>query len=271
MRFALIAAGIVLGLGVQTAGAQTAPVANSAWADLVTNVFDDRPMRDGAGVIALEAPYRAEDAAIVPLTFRSELPARAGLRIEKITLVIDENPSPVAAEFTFGDADVTEISTRVRVNTYTDIHVVAEASDGQLYMVSKFVKASGGCSAPALKSPEEALAGLGEMRMRWFEEEPPASDGSREAQLQIRHPNYSGLQMDQVTRHYIPAFFVRDVKVAAAGKLLFRMEGGISISENPTFRFTYAGSGDAPIAVEAIDTEGHVFRGEWPGPAGGAS
>jgi len=31
-------------------------------------------MNDGAGVIAIEMPYRPEDAAIVPVTLRTELP-----------------------------------------------------------------------------------------------------------------------------------------------------------------------------------------------------
>ncbi len=43
---------------------------------------------------------------------------------------------------------MTEISTRVRVNSYTDVHAVAELSDGKLYMIKIYVKASGGCSAP---------------------------------------------------------------------------------------------------------------------------
>jgi sulfur-oxidizing protein SoxY len=45
------------------------------------------------------------------------------------------------------------------------------------------------------------------------------------------------------------------------------MEGGISISEDPTFRFTYAG-GSEPVTVEAIDTEGRVFRRTFPGSDG---
>ena len=67
------------------------------WPQLVVDVFEGRAMQDGAGVIALDAPYRAEDAAIVPITIRSELPAGSHLRIENITLVIDNNPAPVAA------------------------------------------------------------------------------------------------------------------------------------------------------------------------------
>ena len=71
--------------------------------------------------------------------------------------MIDQNPAPMAAKFALGpDANVTAISTRVRINNYTDVHAVAELSDGQLYVCKIYVKASGGCSAPAAKNAEEA-------------------------------------------------------------------------------------------------------------------
>ena len=125
----------------------------------------------------------------------------------------------MAAKFELGpDANVSEISTRVRVNNYTDVHAVAELSDGKLYMAKTYVKASGGCSAPAAKNAEEARSRLGQMRYRQFARpgQGPAS-GAREAQIMIGHPNNSGLQMDQVTQLYIPAFFV-DAIAAVAGR-----------------------------------------------------
>ena len=237
------------------------------WPQLVIDVFEGRAMQDGAGVIALDAPDRAEDAAIVPMTIRSELPAGSHLRIEKITLVIDNNPAPVAASFTFGDAGaVRAIETRVRVDSYTKVHVVAEASDGKLYMAEKFVKAAGGCSAPSLKVAGTD-AEIGEMKLRRF---PAPEEGVEEAQIMIRHPNNSGLQRDPLTNYYIPAYFVQDLAMNVGGKLLFRMEGGISISENPTFRITYSGE-DATVAVEAKDTKGAVFTGDWPAGSGSSS
>ena len=50
----------------------------------------------------------------------------------------------------------------------------------------------------------------------------------------IRHPNNSGLQMDQVTRLYVPAYFVRELRVWQGDDLVLSMDGGISISEDPT-------------------------------------
>src|ERR1700730_17867957 len=156
-------------------GVRLAPAATSEtydpWPGLVQDIFNNRAMNDGAGLIAIEMPYRAEDAAIVPVTLRATLPPGDSRRVLAITLVIDQNPSPMAARFELGPgASVSEISTRVRVNNYTDnhadVHAVAELSDGQLYMTKTDVKASGGCSAPAAKNADDAKGKLGQMRFR---------------------------------------------------------------------------------------------------------
>jgi sulfur-oxidizing protein SoxY len=246
-------------------GVAAAAEAYDPWPGLAQDIFSNRAMNDGAGVIAIEMPVRAEDAAIVPVTLRATLPPGDTRRVVAITLVIDQNPAPMAARFELGpDASVSEISTRVRVNNYTDVHAVAELSDGQLYMTKTYVKASGGCSAPAAKNAEEANARLGQMRFRQFAKagEGPAS-GAREAQIMVGHPNNSGLQMDQVTQLYIPAFFVNELRVWQDDTLVLAMEGGISISEDPNIRFSYIPNGAKRFRVEAKDTEGHVFRNEW--------
>jgi sulfur-oxidizing protein SoxY len=243
----------------------TAAESYDPWPGLAQDIFNNRAMNDGAGVIAIEMPGRAEDAAIVPVTLRATLPPGDTRRVVAITLVIDQNPAPLAARFELGpDASVSEISTRVRVNNYTDVHAVAELSDGQLYVTKTYVKASGGCSAPAAKNAEEAQGRLGQMRFRQFAKagEGPAS-GAREAQIMVGHPNNSGLQMDQVTQLYIPAFFVNELRVWQDDSLVLAMEGGISISEDPNIRFTFVPNGAKRFRVEAKDTEGHVFQNEW--------
>jgi len=251
-------------LGLRSAPA-AAPELYDPWPGLVQDIFGNRAIDDGAGMIAIEMPYRAEDAAIVPVTLRATLPPGDTRRVLAITLVIDQNPAPMAARFELGpDSSVSEISTRVRVNNYTDVHAVAELSDGKLYMAKTYVKASGGCSAPAAKNIEEAKGKLGQMRFRQFAKpaEGPTS-GAREAQIMIGHPNNSGLQMDQVTQLYIPPFFINELRVWQDDRLVLAMEGGISISEDPNIRFTYVPSGAKRFRVEAKDTEGHVFQNEW--------
>lgn len=261
-RAGVVAAVVMLALGAGAAAEEPA----DPWPDLAHQIFRDRPLHDGAKVIALDMPARAEDAAIVPVTFRSLLPAGDPRHVRAVTLVIDQNPSPVAAVFTFGDkAGITAVSTRVRVDTYTNVHVVAELSDGSLYVTKTFVKAAGGCSAPAGKDPRVAEAHRGEMRFRQF---PAKGDAPREAQLMIRHPNNSGLQMDQITHLYIPAFFIDDLKIWQGDDLVLAMEGGISIAENPSLRFDYAPNGAAKFRARAADNQKHVYTGEWPASSG---
>ena len=263
--------GYVLRLLTVTGLLLVAPLAPAAagaydpWPGLVQDIFNNRPMNDGRDVIAIEMPARAEDAAIVPVTLRTKLSPGDSRHVRTITLVIDQNPAPMAAKFQLGpDANVSEISTRVRVNSYTDVHAVAELSDGNLYMIKTFVKASGGCSAPAAKNAEEAQNRLGQMRYRQFakSEDGPTS-GTREAQIMVGHPNNSGLQMNQITQLYIPAFFVNELRLWQDDSPVLTMEGGISISEDPNIRFTYVSNGAKHFRAEAKDTDGHVFQREW--------
>ena len=262
----LCAAGL---LSIIAFGARLAPAvgaeAYDPWPGLVQDIFNSRAMSDGSDVIAIEMPARAEDAAIVPVTLRSKLAPGDSRRVRTITLVIDQNPAPMAAKFELGaDANVTEISTRVRVNNYTDVHAVAELTDGKLYVVKTYVKASGGCAAPALKNAEEAKARLGQIRYRQLSKAGEGStSGAREAQIMIGHPNNSGLQMNQVTQLYIPAFYVDRLQLWQDDSPVLKMEGGISISEDPNIRFTYVSNGAKRFRAEAKDTDGHVFEHEW--------
>jgi len=261
-RGKLLAIGLALFLGAGPILA--APESEDPWPGLARDIFKGRPLADGNGLISIEMPYRAEDAAIVPVTLRATLPAGDTRSVKSITLVIDQNPSPVAATFGIGDG-VSAISTRVRVNSYTNVHAVAELSDGGLYVVQTYVKASGGCSAPAAKDAEEAKADLGLMKFRQFAAPAPAAATTpHEAPIMMRHPNNSGLQMDQVTHLYVPLFIVNDLRLWQGDQLVLSMDGGISISEDPNIRFTYRPNGATAFRAEAHDTEGHVFRGEWP-------
>ncbi|TIQ25761.1 MAG: quinoprotein dehydrogenase-associated SoxYZ-like carrier, partial [Mesorhizobium sp.] len=66
------------------------------------------------------------------------------------------------------------------------------------------------------------------------------------------------------TQYFIPAHFVQKLSVSQADRLILSMEGGISISEDPNFRFDFTAHGTGQIQVEAIDTDGKVFRNQWP-------
>ena len=267
MTLALAAAGAASGPGPVLAQ-QTPASSERIWQDLREAVFEDRAIIEDDGLVAIEAPKRAQDAALVPVEIRIDA-KRAPQGIKALTLIVDVNPSPVAATFEIGaDAGVTHMATRLRINDYSYLRAVAETPDGKLHMSKVFIKASGGCSAPAVKNMSEAAKTMGQMKLRQFAAD-AAPGAEPELQLMIRHPNNSGLQRDPLTQYYIPAHFIQTVKISQGERLLLSMEGGISLSEDPNFRFSYKPGGTGPITAEATDTKGKTSRETWPVEAAG--
>ncbi len=250
MRAAILAVMLLTSPAV----AQDNPLQPSAtWDDLresVVGLTAEPPIDPGA--LDLDAPFRAHDAAIVPvrLTQAADAPP-----ISDLTLVIDENPAPVAAEYVFGPALMPlDFEVRVRVDAYTGLRAIAtRADDGGKVMAGRFVRASGGCSAPAGKDMAAVRDSMGQMRWKTAEE-----DGRTIGTLMIRHPMFSGLQRDQVTLLNIPANFIDRLEVRQGDDLLFTMQAGISVSEDPVFRFAYRPNGQ-PITVHATDVDGRSW------------
>jgi sulfur-oxidizing protein SoxY len=255
----------VLLFGSAAAVAQSTP---DSWSDLKPQLFKAATIAEDDAFVSLEAPPRAEDAALTPVKMIVHMPKGDPRRVAKLSLVIDENPVPLAGEFAFGPkADVASIETRVRVNAYTNMRLIAELSDGSLHMTKAYVKAAGGCSAPATKSLDEANANLGKMKLRVIDD---AGPGRGDFVVMMRHPNNSGLQMDQVTRLYTPARYVDHLAVYQGDDLIFSVEGGISISEDPNFRFDFARRDARTLRVEASDIDNAHFKASWPLKPGGA-
>jgi sulfur-oxidizing protein SoxY len=270
-RLPALLTGLLLGLLLfNTATAQPAPrqlqasddpKASVVWQKVHASLFEGRPIAPApADLLVLEAPARAIDAAMVPISMRTGLAPGGARTISALYLIIDANPSPVSAIFRFTpESGRADIETRVRVDEYSHVRAIAETSDGKLYMATRFVKASGGCSAPAGSDAAAAQASLGKMRVR--------VDGDLQgtqpvlAQLQINHPNHSGLALDQTTRLYTPAHFVRTVEVSHAGKPVLSADLDFSISENPSLRFYFLPKGSAELKVEVTDSRGLRFGG----------
>ena len=225
------------------------------WQDLSKQIFDGKMPTTDDQAIKLDAPARAEDAALVPITITLANPKD----VKAMYLVIDDNPSPIAAHFTFGpDMDPKEIKLRVRVNTYTDMHVVAETKDGKLLETTKFVKASGGCSAPMGMSDEQAMQGMGDMKLKLAGDVTP--DKPVDATLMIRHPNFNGMQMNQVTRQYTPARYIQSIDVTYNDKKVFDLATDISLASNPVIRFDLLPStAKGSLKVDVKDSQ----NGQW--------
>lgn len=217
---------------------------------------------DGAKFMSLETPYRALDAAMVPITVKFLNDQKKNDYIKSIVIVVDENPSPVVGKFNFshkiGNAS---FSTRVRVDKYTYVRVIAEKNNGEKFMISNYVKAAGGCSAPSLDDMDAVMARIGKMKMKFIQTS-MNSNSLNKAKFLISHPNYSGLQFNQLTRAEIPAHFVNYIKIEQDGELIWEATPDISLSENPSFTFNYLNTGGS-IKVSVEDSEGKVFNKEF--------
>lgn len=247
--------------GAWPAWAQDEPRRVERWADLRGLIFGDRPLEDAGEAVTLTAPYRALDAGAVPISI-ALIPPLAPL-VRSVSLIIDENPSPLAGVFRAGPAaDLRLISTRIRVDAYTFLHVVAETTDGRLLLAQHFIKAAGGCSAPMSSDLRAARERMGRARLT-LPEGPPAEHRAVPVQVALSHPNTSGLQMDQVSRLSIPAEFVRHLRVSYGGAVALDVESDISISENPTFGFMLAGEPNGELLLEAEDNHNRQFTSHW--------
>jgi sulfur-oxidizing protein SoxY len=96
--------------------------------------------------------------------------------------------------------------------------------------------------------------------MRLKQETPFAPGQPNQLHLLISHPNYSGLQIDQVTRNWIPSDYVRSVKVTYAGRPVLEIDSDISISEDPSFTFDLVPQEPAELKVVVDDSSKRHFE-----------
>ena len=125
----------------------------SAWAQASWNkaAFDTKSLNDavkamggGAAVeskeITITSPDIAENGAVVPFTIQSKLP-----KTESMALLVEKNPSILAASFNIPDGTEPWVNTRVKMGQTSNVIALVKA-DGKFYYASKEVKVTlGGC------------------------------------------------------------------------------------------------------------------------------
>jgi sulfur-oxidizing protein SoxY len=234
--------------------------ADQRWEMLSLRYFGERAIVEGEQqkVVHLDVPTRTEDDAFVPVSIATSQPPGVA-PIRKVYLIVDINPIPIAGVFSMTrQRPLENIATRVRVNGYSYVRAVVETTDGELYMAKELVKSRGvACAAPPITSPEEAAQNLGKMRFRLLRPQQPGESGA--VQLMISHPNATGLQKDQVSLLYIPEHYVKEIEVTFNDELLMHAETTYSISENPSFRFSFDPQARGILKARMLDTRDNVF------------
>lgn len=100
------------------------------------NATDSKPSTD----IQLKAPEIAENGAVVPLTVSSSLAGVTG-----ISIIVANNPTPLAATFTIPEGTTAEVSTRIKMAKTSDVIALVQTKDG-LFSAKQEVKVTiGGC------------------------------------------------------------------------------------------------------------------------------
>ena len=194
--------------------------------------------------VDIQAPYRALDPAGVELSLKDN-----GVGVpyySKMTLIIDENPTPCCAEFEFHGI-TPHILTNVRVNAYTHLTLVTEDSVGNKRYNKRFIKAAGGCSAPPLLISDKPFGTIHLLQSNGW------------TKIKIWHPNYSGMQFDQLTRSEIPAEFIEDVKMWVDGVLVWEYRGSIGIAQDVFFMMPIH-TINREVYIEARDNLGNMFK-----------
>jgi sulfur-oxidizing protein SoxY len=234
------------------------------WTETRKTLFGTRPIKEDADdVLQLQVPQRPDNGALVPVRITARRPQSVERFVKRIVVVIDRNPEPLAAVFHLtpesGQADLT---THMRIETHSPLRAIAETNDGELFMVAKLVKTSGGCAAPPVQLV--APPDLGRIHVRT--QERLIVNEPNWARVTIVHPNHTGFQSDPIKLHPISAHYVTDLEVRVAGRPVLRAELTIASSEDPGFRFHFTPPGPGDIEVQMKDSRGATFTETVPIP-----
>ena len=90
--------------------------------------------------IQLKIPEVAENGAVVPVSVKTDLE-----KVASITILVENNPSPLAASFTLPAEAIADVSTRIKMGKTSRVIALVRA-DGGLYATHQEVKVTiGGC------------------------------------------------------------------------------------------------------------------------------
>lgn len=84
--------------------------------------------------ISIKTPTISENPAIVPIQVISSLP-----NVESVSLIVDNNPTPLAAVFYIEPGNNATISTRIKLTNASNVTALVMA-DGHLYSASKTIR-----------------------------------------------------------------------------------------------------------------------------------
>lgn len=106
--------------------------------DALSELFGATP--EASDAVSMKIPDIAENGAVVPVSVTTSLDD-----VESISVIVDNNPTPLAASFTLSARTPADVSVRIKMGESSMVRAVVKAG-GQLYETTKEVKVTiGGC------------------------------------------------------------------------------------------------------------------------------
>ena len=136
----LAAVGMLPGLvHAQAAGFNAAAFEAKTMADLMKVLGGSAPVESKD--VTIIGPDIAENGAVVPIGASTALPG-----VKRMLLMVEKNPSMLAALFDVTDAVDASFSTRVKMGQSSNVYAVAMMNDGRVLYAQKEIKVTlGGC------------------------------------------------------------------------------------------------------------------------------
>jgi sulfur-oxidizing protein SoxY len=136
----LAAVGLMPGLAqAQAAGYNSAAFAAKTMPDLMKSLGGGTPTESKD--VTVTGPDIAENGAVVPVAAATTLPGA-----KRLLILVEKNPSMLAAMFELTDAVESNISTRVKMGQSSNVYAVAMMGDGKVLFAQKEIKVTlGGC------------------------------------------------------------------------------------------------------------------------------
>ena len=123
----------------QAAAYNAAAFESKNMADLVKALGASAPVESKD--VTVTGPDIAENGAVVPVGASSSLPG-----VKRLLLLVEKNPSILAAMFDITDAIESNVSTRLKMGQSSNVYAVAMMADGKMLFAQKEVKVTlGGC------------------------------------------------------------------------------------------------------------------------------
>jgi sulfur-oxidizing protein SoxY len=260
-----------VGLATVALVVATAPAsASQSWQSIRDELYAGKTILDGSKEITLIAPDRPDDQLAVPVSVEASF--KNGHTIKSLTILVDENPAPIAATFRYAQPRAKiGVASKFRFDAVTGVRAIVETDDGQLYMTERMVRFTGGqsaCSAPPNGSDEEIRAKMGNTQLAAVGQRPSASNAPQRVKVDISHPNHTGMVKDQISLLYIPLRLMDKVAVQQSGKTVVEIEGSMSVAQDPSFEFDYLTDGSDELTITASDTSGERWTHTLPvGPS----